>query len=393
MNGAANADVRQTPPVMVFHAPYPLEDKPKAASGLRPLKMRAAFEALGFDVIEITGYARERRNAVKRLVKQLENGLRVDFVYSESATIPNSFTEPRHVPLHPFLDRSFFKEMKKRGIPIGLFYRDVYWAFPEYVERVGPVVAAPMKALYKWDLDAYTRYLNVLFVPSVGLVDAVRRSGRYERLLHPAKVSYTVCALPPAGEFSDCAINTLKPGQPLRLLYVGGIDQKLYNLTMLLQVVMARADVSLTLCVPENSWAAFTSKTGFVAGDNIKVVHTRGSGLDPYYDQAHVCCLYMPPDEYRSFAAPVKFFEYLAHSRPILATADTYAAQLVEEEGVGWAIPYGEQELNAFLDDLLADPTSLEQKADAARSFGQINQWTDRAQEVADVLESGTGCR
>ncbi len=375
----------------MFHAPYPLEDEPKAASGLRPLKMREAFETLGYEVVDVTGYARDRRKAMKQLVRELDRGRQVDFVYSESATIPNSFTERRHFPLHVLLDRRFFKAMKSRGVPVGVFYRDAYWAFPEYVKRVGRAIAAPMRALYRWDLDGYSRYLDSLFVPSVGLLEAVRQSGNYERTLSPLSRGYQVHELPPAGEFAGAPINDLRKGDTLRLLYVGGIDQEIYNITMLMQVVMERDDVSLTICVPEASWLAFTSATGFVPNANVKVVHTRGEGLEPYYAQAHICCLYMPPTDYRGFAAPVKFFEYMAHSRPVLATSDTYVANLILGEGVGWAVDYGAAPLNQFFDNVIASPRTLQEKALAARSFGERNEWTDRAEQAAELLAPTRG--
>ena len=59
-----------------------------------------------------------------------------NFLYSESSTMPTSLTEPHHMPTHPFLDFSFFYFCKRNGIKIGLFYRDIYWKFEIYKEKV-----------------------------------------------------------------------------------------------------------------------------------------------------------------------------------------------------------------------------------------------------------------
>lgn len=360
---------------MVFHTPYPLQDKPVAASALRPVKMRQAFETLGYDVIEITGYAKQRKAAIKRLLSEMKAGREIDFVYSESATIPNSFTEKKHFPLHLLLDRGFFRAMKQAGVPVGVFYRDVYWAFPEYVANVGRLVSIPMKMLYRWDLDSYSRYLKALFVPSMGYLDSIRDQVRLE-----------VDELPPAGDYAGNPINLLEEGERLELFYVGGINRQLYNLDLLVDVVESRNDVALTLCVPEQQWTEFVAGRGNPVRDNINVVHTRGEGLEPHYAKAHVCTLYMPPGDYRDFAVPVKMYEYLAHSRPVLATKGSFAAQFVAEKGLGWSLPFGEDALNDFLDRLVTNPSVLVEKAEAAKVFGEKNQWADRAAVAAGYL-------
>lgn len=55
---------------MIFHHPLPLDRNAKSTSGIRPLKMVQAFEKLGYEVIKVTGYRRERKrksNAIKRV--------------------------------------------------------------------------------------------------------------------------------------------------------------------------------------------------------------------------------------------------------------------------------------------------------------------------------------
>ena len=52
--------------LMVFHAPFPLQPDRVAASMLRPLAMRQAFADLGYEVLEVTGYAAQRRRAMDK---------------------------------------------------------------------------------------------------------------------------------------------------------------------------------------------------------------------------------------------------------------------------------------------------------------------------------------
>ena len=52
---------------MVYHTPYPLNRAAQSASGLRPVRMRDAFEELGYEVWEVTGHSAERRRSCPRL--------------------------------------------------------------------------------------------------------------------------------------------------------------------------------------------------------------------------------------------------------------------------------------------------------------------------------------
>ena len=376
---------------VVFHTPYPIQDRPIAASALRPKKMRQAFIDAGYDVIDVTGFAKQRRQRMKKLFARMDVGLVIDFVYSERATIPNSFTEPKHLPLHLLLDRVFFRGMKKRGVPVGVFYRDVYWAFPEYVKNVGRIISVPMKMLYRWDLDGYARYLEIIFVPSLpywGHVQEEVRNLPTVPVEDDQQLSELprVLELPPAADFAELPVHALAPDERLHIFYVGGLDHHLYDLSLLIEVVSNRDDVQLTLCVPRQAWESFTADSDLKFGSNVEVVHALGEELDQYYERAHICSIYMPPEEYRDFAVPVKMYEYLAHSRPVFATQGSLAASFLEKGGMGWSVPFTAPALEAFLDSIRADPSALLNRAEAARTFGMHNGWTHRAREAADAL-------
>ena len=75
---------------MIFHAPFPLQPDRVAASMLRPVAMRRAFTSLGYRVMEVTGYAVQRRRAMSWVHAAIAAGARPEFVYGENATIPNA---------------------------------------------------------------------------------------------------------------------------------------------------------------------------------------------------------------------------------------------------------------------------------------------------------------
>ena len=122
--------------------------------------MLDAFRELGFEVLTVTGSARERSRRLRALRARLEGGQSIEFLYSECATIPTMLTEPRHLPPHLLLDPSLMRLVRRHGVPTSLFYRDIYWVFPDYRQRVGAAVAGAMSLVYRYDLAWYSRYIR-----------------------------------------------------------------------------------------------------------------------------------------------------------------------------------------------------------------------------------------
>ena len=108
-------------PTMVYHAP--LRSKSAGHLCLRdsPVRMYDAFKSLGYEVLDVTGDGRRRRRAIKALKARLAAGQKIDFLYSESATIPTMLTEARHLPPHPVLDVELFALARRYQIPRGCF--------------------------------------------------------------------------------------------------------------------------------------------------------------------------------------------------------------------------------------------------------------------------------
>ena len=98
---------------MIYHCPFPLDNNATSASGIRPLRMLNAFRVLSCEVDLITGYSIERKKLIAEIKKKIATGVKYDFVYSESSTMPTLLTERHHFPLHPIVDFEFFKFCKK----------------------------------------------------------------------------------------------------------------------------------------------------------------------------------------------------------------------------------------------------------------------------------------
>lgn len=203
---------------IVFHCPFPISPRALQSANLaRPMNMLAAFKKAGYRVIEIAGTARQRRIRIKRLKRLVSRGLALDFVYSESSNLPLFFSEANRLPKSPFLEYRFFGWLRRKGIPTGLFLRDLHWRFPHF--RRYPLYKRLPAALFYWlDWLMYQSRCSRLFLPTLPLQDYLPTKPRRS----------TISALPPGceqeAELSLSAAEMVrKPGEGLNLLYVGGI--------------------------------------------------------------------------------------------------------------------------------------------------------------------------
>ena len=363
---------------IVYHAPFPLDRRAASASGIRPVRMLDAFRELDFEVLTVTGSARERSRRLCALRARLEGGQSIEFLYSESATIPTMLTEPRHLPPHPLLDPALMRLVRRHGVPTALFYRDIYWAFPDYRERVGAAVAGAMSLVYRYDLAWYSHYIDRLYIPS-------SRMGPHV----PGFPAERMAPLPPGCQVVDGAEPCRSSGG-LHLLYIGGLGGH-YRLEECLRAVTGVPGASLTICTRAAQWEAAREQYAPLveaADGRIDVVHGSGQELEALYERADACVLFVEPDPYREFAAPVKLYEYLGHGKPVIASAGTLAAETVAACGAGWTPPYDAAELAGLLRRLLTAPDAVEEAAGRARQARAEHTWLRRAHTVVEDMRA-----
>ena len=355
-------------PLMIFHVPYRLNYQATAASGIRPVKMRQAFEAIGFEVLEVAGTSSERRQKIAQVKALVRAGARVEFVYSESSTQANAFTDP-YFSLHPFFDNNFLAWCRRRGMKVGLFYRDVYWQFSEFSAQIGWLYATALRFFYRLDLLGYRAGVDKIYLPSM-------RMAEYISYIPKKRCE----ALPPASE-----IVVSKNPRNATLFYVGGLGSH-YRLHEAVRGVGLASNARLILCALEKQWAAEGPGYKSVLTSATRVVQGSGAKLETFYKEATFGCLFLEPIGYREFAAPFKLFEYLGHGKPIIATQGTLAGEFVEANGIGWALPYEAQALADLLDSLKRDPKLLEEKIASAERLRSEHTWEARARQVATGL-------
>ncbi|WP_226532616.1 glycosyltransferase family protein [Microbacterium paraoxydans] len=358
-------------PTMIFHVPFPLNPEATSASGIRPVMMRRAFEEAGYDVIEISGHHPQRRAKIREVKRRIAAGLAVDFVYSEAATTPTGLGEPVTWQTSLTRDIAFLRFCRRNGVPVGLFYRDIYWRDEEYAQRVGQPYTTLLRWRYRADLKGYRTAVDRLFVPSMRMAEVM-----------PFTDPTRCTALPPG-----CVIVETSPvDDPATMFYVGSVGHY-YQLQEAVRAFESVEGSSFILCTNAAQWE--TEKSSYeplFSSGATKVVHATGSDLEPFYDVSALGCLFMAPIGYREFAAPLKLYEYLGHGRPIIATAGSLAADFVEQNGIGWALPYDGKALADLVEELRREPQSYREVAERASSIRHEHTWVARAAQVATEL-------
>lgn len=358
---------------IIFHHPLPLDPYAKSASGIRPLRMLQAFKDLGYEVDLVTGYVKERKKAIRSIKEKIKKGFKYDFVYAESSTMPAVMTEPHHLPLNPFFDFLFFRFCKKKNIPIGLFYRDIYWLFQEYGKGMNPIKTIAAKLAYRFDLWVYEQTVTRLYLPSIEM-------GSYVPKVSKNKFS----ALPPGHNFSRVTDTLNKNSGSLKLFYVGGLSNH-YQLHLLFEALQELPEVDFTLCTREAEWQAIKHEYPELS-QNIKIIHKTGPEMERCLQACDVAVLFVKPQRYWEFAAPVKLYEYIGFQKPVLASEETLAGQFVKENSIGWSLPYTKEAVIAQLRLLVKDPSLLTAVQENIVKIASKHSWAARARQVVKDL-------
>ena len=358
---------------IIFHHPLPIGLNTKSASGIRPQKMLRAFQELGHELEVVVGYALERKKKIKEIKTKIAEGKRYDFVYAESSTMPTCLTSENHLPWHPLLEFSFFRFLSKKQVPIYLFYRDIYWRFENYDKKVKGLKNVVAKAFYWWDLFQYRKYIRILYLPS-------KRMAAYVPLVPADRIK----ALPPGlkkSEFANSFVPSDNSDQRLHLLYIGGVTEH-YKLHKLFCVMRSRQDIFLTICTRKEEWAKIGTEYLPKSLHHIDVLHKNTDEIEELYQNSDLALVFIEPSEYWEFAMPFKLFEYIGHGKPIIASEGTAAADFVEENKVGWTIPYEADALNDLISRIKQNRQLIEVATVNCARILSDHTWEARAKRV-----------
>jgi len=364
---------------IIFYHPVPLAENPTSGSEVRPVRMLQAFRDEGFDVDPVIGTSKQRRRHMKRVRERLRAGTDYAFMYAESATVPIPLADPHHLPVRPLQDALFFRELNRRQVSIGLFYRDVYWRVEE-LKYQGPWWKRLPKRAFLWlEWFLFRRCVDHLFLPTENI----------RPLLPTQWPPDSVSALPPGcDERGACNAeeqSDKEEERPLRLFYVGGISPPYYDLRPLLNVVERIDGVRLTLCCREPEWGEQKSFYDVQDRTDVAIVHANSNEIGQYYRSADLIADLRRPEGYLRTALPIKIVEAIGYGVPSLLIEGTASAAFVENEGIGWTV-VSLSDAEAKLRYLRDHREEIAEKSRHVEDSRPRHTWEARARRVASQL-------
>ncbi|MDD3312391.1 hypothetical protein [Pseudodesulfovibrio sp.] len=354
-------------PRILFHVPFKL-GYAISGGGIRPGKLIRAFEGLGYAVDVISGPLAQRRQAIGRAVARLEGGGTYAFCYAESSVLPTLLTEKGNKPFYPFSDFDLFALLRRRSVPVGLFYRDIFWKYPYHRQRFGPFERWRRQFFHHLDFWYYRRVLDVLFVPDLAMTG-----------LLPRALAAKAVACPPGHDVGPLAPRRVPASAAdLSLIYVGGVVPPVWDITPVLRLAER---MPVTICCREQEWGEWGPRYGGLPPD-ATVRHLSGDQLLDAYAGHALAAILRNPHPYHDHQVPLKLFEAVGHGIPLLAGAGTRVGDYVREQGIGWAV-------RPDLADLDADAVVREYPAVLARlaAIRDEHTWERRARHIADTLQ------
>ena len=278
---------------MLFHYPGPFYERLDTGEKKRPFHMCAAFAELGYEVLKVVGVPAERKALFQRLAPAIGE---CEFVYSENSNLPLALTRKWRLPWPNSFDYQLFRWAQALGVPSGVFYRDIYWKFPLFRQRVGWLKYLASIHWYHQELKLYAQTGARVFVPSKEFA-ALTPHVPPERM-HP---------LPPADEFRE--LPEIASKDDCHFVYVGSVAPPTYDIRPALAqfAQLTERPVKLTINTREAEWGEWAHLYELPA--NAAVCHYHSEALGELLKTADVALMYLGNDDYRKIAMPLKLFE------------------------------------------------------------------------------------
>jgi glycosyltransferase involved in cell wall biosynthesis len=364
----------------LVYFPFPAPSN-ESGSGVRPIKLIAAFKDYakqkGLECILIMGTAAERSILLKKLYQEV-NPSDILFCYMENRTIPIWLTDHNHLPKHPFLDIKFFRYLKKNDIPLGTFYRDIYWKFDHLYKVDNPLLKKALIQIFKLELKTFNKYSKKVFLPSYAMNKYVG--------LNPEKV----LSSPPGGIDCISGTHTKKNIEKVTAVYVGGVPPR-YGIYEVLEALnelnMESTNIHLKLVCRENEFRQYHEKfRPYLGKDWLEIIHASGEGLTPIYQQADFGIVTLKKDVYNDFAVPVKLFEYLSFGLPVLASDTTAMKEIIEVDQFGLIVNDTIEDIKEGLTAFLNQKIREEYQQNAVRALKTKHLWMHRVEQIVEAL-------
>lgn len=328
-------------------------------STVRALKFRQAFTSAFGPARQVFGYQRHNTS---------EN---VKFAYVEWPSTPIFFTRKGFGSLLFCVDFFVFLYLRVRGYQLFIFYRDAYWAY----NRNNGVIEHIKALLGPLELWWLNNVATKICVPSQEFADYLGLQKVLE--LPPACRDMP---LPLAAQSAPFATSSL---ERCKLIYVGGVSRKFYDLSYL---VAAVSYFDITICCRVEELIDMDDDIkALVDSTQVRLIHENIAQTPSLLCDYHIGFMCHPPSTFKSVAMPFKFFEYIDAGLPVIVDAYSPAAKIVQAANVGWVIDEKEDMTTSL--QAIAE-VAIDDKRRSCMVYRQANQWSNRLQLLVDEAKT-----
>lgn len=348
-----------------------------SGSAVRPKRMYDAFVDIGCEVKLLSGrtsYRNCHRKERKRKIKEINLWLkenRPDCCYIEPPTGPLFF----------LCDRNLIRRIHHMGIPIGFFYRDIYWKFPgegfsNSANGWGNTLKEFLvKCMQYRDFLMLKRCISRFYFVSSPV-------NRYMNLK-----SYGL--LPPGCVDKHIA---KAPHHKITGIYVGGATER-YGIGLILEswkLVEELCSAQLIIVCPQKQWEEWIErhKEYRKLSEGIDVYHlSDGEKLNRLYEKSDFSLIPILKTAYNDMAIPIKLYEYLSCGLPIVATNCEEMKKIIEKNRIGIVSADDSRNFSEAILQMISNLQSDKKyyEEDIKKACKE-NLWTKRAETVIKDL-------
>ena len=329
-----------------------------SGSKVRPYKIYKAFLENGNEIVLINGGIKKR--------------LKLFFSFLKSKAfegVEYCYIEPSTYPANP-LDYIMFFYFKYKNIPMGYFYRDMYFRFPDLFKLKG-LNKHILLLRYKFDLVLFKRLFKVVFFPSQ---------------LMAGYFSFRVkVPLPPAGSLEFDGNEVFHHS----IIYVGGINNMLGARILLeaMDIVNNQGEkLQLNLICRDKDTKDISE---YQNKSWLNVLHLSGDRLKEIYNKSDFAIIPRTRNPYFDFSMPVKLFEYMSYGKPVVVTDCTEMASFVKRNEIGLVAEDNAESLAQSIIELYNSPEKLNEfRKNIRQSLLTENLWKHRINTIEEALLS-----
>ena len=350
----------------ILYITYINMDKALSGSAVRPIKLLDEFIISDYQVELLSGSFtkkehKERKEKVEKLIERIKKGEKFDFCYIESIS----------GLLYKFYNKyeyNLWDAIKKAEIPIGIFYRDIYWKFAKEFNYTSFKYRI-LNFLCCIELKKICKIMDVVFVPSI------------EMSKYMPKANYI--PLPPGCD--NIKVIDSKNDIP-SFIYVGGVSYN-YGTDLMLnafKLVNQSLKVNLNLVC---RLSEINIVNDFIKNENytwLKVFHASGKELEQIYAMSDYAIISLRKKTYHNFCMPVKFFEYMSFEKPVLSTNCNAVAQIINNNNLGLIVEDNPEDFAEGIKNFLKQDINFYKNN--IKNFKDKNKWGNRVRTITENL-------